>query len=185
MNDWRNDPALQERLSAIECAASDVMGPAKIACAASTTPIEFLMAAALEVVIRNGTGRLNVLPIYAGIRYETMRLPDDTPRPLAWSVMPQVKVDAYTADFILRHEAERWKGEGTKIVLVAIECDGHDHHDLTKEQAERDRRRDRYFQERGLRVARFTGREIWRDALSCARQAMTLAELAWQEGEYP
>lgn len=46
---------------------------------------------------------------------------------------------------------------------IAIECDGHDFHERTAEQAERDRSRDRALTATGWSVLRFTGREIWRD----------------------
>jgi hypothetical protein len=51
---------------------------------------------------------------------------------------------------------------------IAVECDGHDFHERTKEQAKRDRKRDRDLQARGFRVLRFTGSEIFRDAMACA-----------------
>lgn len=46
---------------------------------------------------------------------------------------------------------------------VVVECDGHDYHERTKEQAARDRSRDRALTGLGWRVLRFTGREIVRD----------------------
>ena len=58
---------------------------------------------------------------------------------------------------------------------VVVECDGHNFHERTKEQAARDRRRDREIQERGFKVARFTGAEIWADPFGCAAQALTMA----------
>lgn len=51
-----------------------------------------------------------------------------------------------------------------------IECDGHDFHDRTKEQAAKDRRRDRYFAKQGIMVIRFTGSEITQDPSWCARE---------------
>ncbi len=56
--------------------------------------------------------------------------------------------------------------EGERV--IAIYCDGHDFHERTKEQAERDRSIDRKLQEAGIVVMRFTGREIYRDAHACA-----------------
>jgi very-short-patch-repair endonuclease len=46
---------------------------------------------------------------------------------------------------------------------IFVECDGHDFHERTKEQAERDRSKDRAIQAAGIPILRFTGREIWRD----------------------
>lgn len=50
---------------------------------------------------------------------------------------------------------------------VAIELDGHDFHERTREQAESDKSRDRLLQAKGWRVLRFTGSEIVRDVGSC------------------
>lgn len=58
-------------------------------------------------------------------------------------------------------------------VAVVVECDGHDFHERTKEQAARDRSRDRALQALGLKVFRFTGSEIYRDAFLCAREVLT------------
>lgn len=72
---------------------------------------------------------------------------------------PQIKIGAFRVDFIVgsyskRHEAFRY---------VIIECDGHDFHERTKEQAQRDKARDRYITGLGHRILRFTGSEIYRD----------------------
>lgn len=72
----------------------------------------------------------------------------------------QVKFAGVRVDFLVR--------VGSRILVV--ECDGHEFHERTPEQAERDRSRDRAFQEFGATVFRFTGREIWRDPIGCAEQ---------------
>lgn len=58
----------------------------------------------------------------------------------------------------------------------AIECDGHDFHEKTKEQAKRDKRRDRDLLAKGITVIRFTGSEIYNDAFGCAREAVRTIE---------
>lgn len=55
---------------------------------------------------------------------------------------------------------------------LVVECDGHEFHERTKEQAKRDRERDRRLQKAGYRVFRFTGSEIWRNAHKCAHEAI-------------
>jgi len=67
---------------------------------------------------------------------------------------------AYRADFAITNL------EGAKIV---VECDGHDFHEKTREQAARDKKRDRELQIAGWKVLRFTGSEIHRGAENCAR----------------
>ena len=76
------------------------------------------------------------------------------------ALIPQAKVHVYRLDFAVL-------GEGIKI---AVECDGHDFHERTKEQAAHDRKRDRFLASHGWTVMRFTGSEIYRDAASCARE---------------
>jgi hypothetical protein len=51
-----------------------------------------------------------------------------------------------------------WNG-----VRVAIELDGHDFHERTKEQASRDKARDRALVADGWRVMRFTGSDVHDD----------------------
>jgi very-short-patch-repair endonuclease len=82
----------------------------------------------------------------------------------------------------MQHRLLDWKADfvlscpsiSTKKVIV--ECDGHAFHERTKEQAARDRSRDRAAQQAGHIMLRFTGSEIYRDPLGCSRSAIeTLA----------
>jgi very-short-patch-repair endonuclease len=50
--------------------------------------------------------------------------------------------------------------QGTNFV---IECDGHDFHEKTKEQAQRDKQRDRDLATAGFVVMHFTGSEVFND----------------------
>lgn len=59
-------------------------------------------------------------------------------------------------------------------VFLAIEVDGHDFHERTKEQAQRDRSRDRELTAAGWRVLRFTGREVYQDAGKCVREVLAV-----------
>jgi len=56
---------------------------------------------------------------------------------------------------------------------LAVECDGHEFHERTKQQAAYDRARDRELLiKRALVTVRFTGSEIHRDANQCARECI-------------
>lgn len=57
-----------------------------------------------------------------------------------------------------------------------IECDGHNFHEKTKEQAAKDKSRDRAFAKAGYHIIRFTGSEIYNDPLRCAREAIEVFE---------
>jgi very-short-patch-repair endonuclease len=56
---------------------------------------------------------------------------------------------------------------------MIVECDGHDFHEKTKEQARRDKQRDRFLQSRGYKVLRYTGSEIWADPTECSDEILT------------
>lgn len=71
---------------------------------------------------------------------------------------PQIKIGPHRVDFVFAAVTA-----GKEISYSIIECDGHDFHEKTKEQAQRDKARDRYLTGRGFRVLRFTGSEIYRD----------------------
>lgn len=75
-------------------------------------------------------------------------------------VFTQVPIGPYRADILI-------EDDGRKLV---VECDGAEFHAITKEQVERDKRRDRYCAARGLCVMRFSGAEIHRDARGCAAE---------------
>lgn len=87
-------------------------------------------------------------------------------------VTPQAQVGEFRVDFLVR---ARFHERPLRDVLV-VECDGHDFHERTKEQAKRDRSRDRTLQAMGLRVFRFTGHEIHRDPTACAYEVRKFLE---------
>lgn len=97
----------------------------------------------------------------------------------------QVKISSYRVDFLMTFDGE------TRFKL-AIECDGHEWHDRTKQQAAYDRSRDRDLLCLGVFTIRFTGSEIVHSAERCAadaiRAALAVHEIAnltlggWQAG---
>lgn len=86
---------------------------------------------------------------------------------------PQVNIANYRVDFLFVIK-DFSAPDATR--LVAVECDGHDWHEKTKEQAARDRKRDRRLAYFETMVLRFTGSEIHRDAHGCAAEAMEIVE---------
>lgn len=92
----------------------------------------------------------------------------------AW-IDAQYKVGRYTADIRLTM-IDR---SVTPPMLVAfIECDGHDFHEKTKEQASKDKERDRVFQKTGALILRYSGSDIWRDPIGAAMDAIETAQMA-------
>jgi very-short-patch-repair endonuclease len=90
----------------------------------------------------------------------------------AWLlIQSQVQLPFGRVDFLVHaydEEADAWK-------VLVVECDGHDFHERTKEQAAKDRSRDREAQLAGYSVFRFTGSELWRDPWGCAAKVVTWA----------
>lgn len=81
----------------------------------------------------------------------------------------QGNIGKYKADFLITVQCENRK------TRIAIECDGHDFHEKTKEQAQKDKARDRFFVSEGVIVLRFTGSEIYRDVNKCTEEIGALA----------
>jgi hypothetical protein len=93
-------------------------------------------------------------------------------------ITSQDNVAGWRADFVVHVFADwsRTENPGQKgWNRLIVECDGHDFHERTKEQAARDRDRDRQAQLAGIEIFRFTGSEIWRDPLGCATQVLAWA----------
>jgi very-short-patch-repair endonuclease len=83
---------------------------------------------------------------------------------LEFFLTPQAAIAGYKVDFML------WFQCGRHRAGVAVECDGHDFHERTKEQAARDKKRDREILTAGYPVLRFTGSEVFANPTSCADQ---------------
>ena len=87
-------------------------------------------------------------------------------------IEPQAKIENYRADFLLTFKSSEPGFE--KVRQLVVECDGYNFHDKTKQQASRDKERDREMKKLGYDVFRFTGSDIWSDALSCAKEAIDM-----------
>lgn len=85
-------------------------------------------------------------------------------------IAPQYHIRDHRVDFAIFVN-----GIASDEIKIVVECDGHDFHEKTKEQAARDKRRDRDLQIAGWKVLRFTGSEIWRDYYACATHVDALA----------
>lgn len=63
-----------------------------------------------------------------------------------------------------------------KEYKFCIESDGHEFHEKTKEQAKRDKERDRFLMAKGYAVIRFTGSEVHENPLDCAYEVYEIIE---------
>lgn len=100
-------------------------------------------------------------------------------------VWPQAEREGYRADFLIFVQAH--VGLEGRFGAIVVECDGHEFHERTKEQAMHDRSRDRALASAGYLVVRFTGAELYRNPERCASE---LAEMIrdqvwprWKAGE--
>lgn len=108
------------------------------------------------------------------------------------TITPQYQKGDFRIDFLLEyediipdfenqvktndgHEIPRCKNVKKNLL---IECDGHDFHEKTKEQARKDKQRDRILQSLGYKIFRFTGSEIWSDPIKCAEEVFNELENA-------
>lgn len=85
-------------------------------------------------------------------------------------IEPQKHMDRIRLDFLISYMMHK------SLIEIAVECDGHDYHERTKQQAAKDRSRDRALQALGLKVFRFTGSEIYADARGCAVEVLDAIE---------
>lgn len=90
----------------------------------------------------------------------------------------QVEVAGWRVDFLLHYPSILVWQPGMPLHQLIVECDGHDFHERTKEQAARDRSRDRIAQYQGIPILRFTGSEIWNDPMRCADEVLAFMERA-------
>lgn len=80
--------------------------------------------------------------------------------------LPQENISCYSKSYRVDFLIQVLLSNDYTLQFV-IECDGHDYHEKTKEQARKDRQRERHLQNAGYIVIRFTGSEIYEDPYSC------------------
>lgn len=93
----------------------------------------------------------------------------DNPPQAAVVIAPQHQTEKHRVDFALFINIV-----ANEQIKIVVECDGHDFHEKTKEQAARDKRRNRDLEIAGWRLLHFTGSEIWRDPRACADHVAAL-----------
>lgn len=96
----------------------------------------------------------------------TKKFTPDEDRPTTFVLVPQFNVpDVGHVDFAI------FVPQISRLVpLVVVECDGHDFHERTREQASNDNRRDRTLQRLCIPVLRFTATDVLRNKCDVARE---------------
>jgi hypothetical protein len=104
-------------------------------------------------------------------------------------ILPQFKLGEYRVDFLIRYThfattclpsdeggSTSMRRDSQTIIerQIIVECDGHDYHERTKEQARRDKKRDRRLQAMGFQIYRYTGSELYQDSIECVREVVRI-----------
>lgn len=139
------------------------------ASARGDTEIERLFYTALRSFINSGSAKNTVGMLDARDMAHLEQLMADEAYHYRLLVLPQAQVAGWRTDFLICAIQDGHAGK-SKWRKVIVECDGHDFHERTKEQAAKDRSRDREAQMAGIHILRFTGSELWRDAWGCAEK---------------
>lgn len=129
------------------------------------SPIEALFYASFKAAIE-------LHPRYRHLNLGALAALDGADRDLSDDVFVgwQVRVLDWPVDFLVKARTPFLPAD--PIATLVIECDGHEFHERTKEQAARDRARDRALQAAGITIMRFTGAELYRDPMKCACEAL-------------
>lgn len=90
----------------------------------------------------------------------------------------QAEGKTYRADFYMEITTH-----DDRILKLIIECDGHDYHERTKEQARHDKERDRIMKRAGYEVLHYTGSEIYNDPIRCLDDIYKTIDTLLQAGE--
>lgn len=64
--------------------------------------------------------------------------------------------------------------ENQESIRFVVECDGHEFHQKTKEQVEKDNIRMRDLQKEGYEIIRFSGTEVWHKPRKCATEVLNI-----------
>jgi very-short-patch-repair endonuclease len=94
-------------------------------------------------------------------------------------ITPQAKIGEYSVDFLLSWKSrEIVPRSETRLDLkevsinVVVECDGHEFHEKTKQQASADKKRDRMLQKLGYKVFRYSGSDVFSNPEICANEVI-------------
>lgn len=194
-DDWRAAIARHAAVRAEEWATSRTRQLIDYVAHACESPIEQELLAALfrelDYTEPNNGNTFQALKsspflLDAALRYASVcaDVAFDRYEEISITLFPQVAIGKYRADFLLVATIQQYPDEGNTVrhfLRLVIECDGHNHHDLTKEQARHDRRRDRWMQANGFAVLRFAGSEIVRDPAGCASEISRFIDRWWEQ----
>lgn len=146
------------------------------------SPIEKLFALALTMRAQHGATEYADVVFVETEQDEKDQLEIDDRSPIRLVVRPQVTIGNRRVDFLI-HALDWSSGfknkQNWKWRKLIVECDGHDYHERTKQQAAKDRAKDRAAVMQGHDCFRFTGSELWADPWGCVEQVTDWAFKGW------
>lgn len=129
-----------------------------------------LLALILDPLEFGGPGYIALfLPLGAIMNSDEMP-PIELIEPGVINITAGIWLGDYKPDYLLDVKAPY----STKIVRGALECDGHEYHNVDPDQVSYDRRRDREMLDKGICVLRYTARDVIDDPKGCARNAIQI-----------
>lgn len=140
----------------------------------SESPIEKKMLASLLIACKER----NLEPCQLNKKQEKISiLPKKERKDNELIIYPQKKIGNYRVDIFVEYfvtyypfdENGEYKALEGRLI---IECDGHEFHEKTKEQAKRDKKRDRFLQKKGYTIFHYTGSEIYNDSVKLALECV-------------
>lgn len=143
--------------------------------------IEKIFFLALHFRVRFGFTEYHTVCLASDYAHEQRFMDERLDQQSIIILRPQAVIGDYRVDFLIHAAALAQDGNIGRWRRLVVECDGHDFHERTKEQAAKDRSRDRWLTSNDYDVFRFTGSELWRDPMGCAEQVTDWAVKGWFE----
>lgn len=89
-------------------------------------------------------------------------------------VFPQQKIDHYRVDFLVSFGYPILNSDQSpKYKEIIVECDSQEFHERTEEERRYEKKRDRFLQQKGYEVFRYTGADICRNSLCIAKEIIS------------
>ena len=139
----------------------------------SESPIETKLLMSLVANGRTYARELHLRAPNETFVFQRNGIPAKNVRQETCRILPQFVIGKYRVDVLIEQDFDIGYRVGYEEPIwrtyrCVVECDGHDFHEKTKQQASRDRERDRYIQSQGYRVLHFSGAEIHASSFGCA-----------------
>jgi hypothetical protein len=115
-----------------------------------------------------------------------IRITLDPMSSISFSIFPQAPIHANKRKYILDFEiCVIHTTESRNCIMhdFAVEIDGHEWHEKTKEQVARDKARERDLLRSNIRVIRFSGYEVFHDPLKAANETWSIIIAALSEDQ--